>query len=203
MVLFTYLRVFHNCFKWRSFTGFWATASLLISLGLFWLLLLVSKLLSSGWFRYFLRFSIPPVIFTNFRLPFERHKTQLVPPSPLYAIIYHCYFYPFECFSYHHQLIVFHWSLSDSMSPQAFRTLLSILADLNCTVVWMVSTRVLISNSSSPFTYSLVTVPSAPNTIGITVNDDNNISNFNYYFYYYHYYYEAVLYIYIRAGLLA
>ena len=74
-----------------------------------------------------------------------------------------------ESFSHQHQLMVFHWSLSDSKSPQVSRTLLSILADLNCVVVCMVSTRVLISNSSSPFTNPLVTVPSAPITIGITV----------------------------------
>ena len=35
--------------------------------------------------------------------------------------------------------MAFHWSLSGSNSPQDFRTLLSILADLNNAVVWMVS----------------------------------------------------------------
>ena len=50
---------------------------------------------------------------------------------------------------------------------QVSRTLLSILADLNSTVVWI--TRVLISDSSSPCTNLLVTVPRAPITIGITV----------------------------------
>ena len=37
--------------------------------------------------------------------------------------------------------MVFHWSLSDSKSPQVSRTLLSILAVLNNAVVWIVSTR--------------------------------------------------------------
>ena len=64
--------------------------------------------------------------------------------------------------------MVFHWSLSDSKSPQVSRTLLSILADLNSAVGWMVSTRVRISNSSNPFINPLVTVPSAPITISIT-----------------------------------
>ena len=59
----------------------------------------------------------------------------------------------------------FHWSLSDSKSPQVPRTLLSILAVLNNTVVWMVST----SKSSSPFNNPLVTVPKASITIGIIV----------------------------------
>ena len=48
-------------------------------------------------------------------------------------------------------------------------TLPSILADLNNAVVWMASNCLLISKSSSPCTNSLVTVPSPPITIGITV----------------------------------
>ena len=65
--------------------------------------------------------------------------------------------------------MVFHWSLSDSKSPQVSRTLLSILAVLNNAVVWMVSTRPPTSKSSSPFSNPLVTVPNAPVTIGIIV----------------------------------
>ena len=65
--------------------------------------------------------------------------------------------------------MVFHWGLSDSKSPQVSRTLLSILAVLNNTVVWMVSTRPPTSKYSSPFNNSLVTVPKAPITIGIIV----------------------------------
>ena len=49
------------------------------------------------------------------------------------------------------------------------RTLLSILADLNNAVVWMISIRPVISKFSHPCTNPLVTVPSAPITIGITV----------------------------------
>ena len=63
--------------------------------------------------------------------------------------------------------MVFHWSLSDSKSPQVSRILLSILAVLNNAVVWMVSTRPSTSKSSSPFSNPLVTVPNAPITIGI------------------------------------
>ena len=65
--------------------------------------------------------------------------------------------------------MVFHWSPSDRKSPQVTRTFLSSLVDLNNAVVWMVSAHPLISQSSSLFTNSLVTVPSAPNTIGVTV----------------------------------
>ena len=47
-------------------------------------------------------------------------------------------------------------------------THVSILADRNNTVVWMVSI-LLISKSSNPFANPLLTIPSAPISIGITV----------------------------------
>ena len=62
--------------------------------------------------------------------------------------------------------MVFHWSLSDSTSPQVSRTLLSILAVLNNAVIWIVSTRRSTSKSSRPLNNYLVTVPNAPITIG-------------------------------------
>ena len=62
-----------------------------------------------------------------------------------------------------------HWSLSDSKSPQVSKTLLGILADLKNPVVWIVSTRPLISKYSSLFTNPLVTVPRSPIIIGITI----------------------------------
>ena len=65
--------------------------------------------------------------------------------------------------------MVFHWSLSESKSPQVSRTLLSILAVLNNAVVWMVSARPPTSKLSSPLSNPLVTVPNAPITIGIIV----------------------------------
>ena len=76
--------------------------------------------------------------------------------------------YSFESLSHQHKLIVFHWSLSDSKSPQVSGPLLSILANLNNAGVGMVSTS-LISNSASPFTNLSEIVPSALITIGITV----------------------------------
>ena len=48
--------------------------------------------------------------------------------------------------------------LSDSKYPQVSRNLHRTLADLNSAIVWMVSSRVIISNSSSLFTNTLVTV---------------------------------------------
>ena len=53
-------------------------------------------------------------------------------------------------------------------SPQVSRTL-RILADYNNAGFGMVSTCVLFSKSSSPFSKSLGIVPSAPIIIGITV----------------------------------
>ena len=53
--------------------------------------------------------------------------------------------------------MVFHWRLSDSTSPQVTRTFLSILAFFDYIVVWMVSTRLPTSKSSSPFSNPLVT----------------------------------------------
>ena len=55
------------------------------------------------------------------------------------------------------------------MSPQVYRTILSILAVSNNAVIWMVSIRPPASKSSSPFNKSLVTVPKAPIMIGLTV----------------------------------
>ena len=54
--------------------------------------------------------------------------------------------------------MVFYWRLSDSKSLQVSKTLLNILADLNNAVVWIVSTRPVISKSSNPNTDPLVTV---------------------------------------------
>ena len=65
--------------------------------------------------------------------------------------------------------MAFHWSLSDSKSPQISRTLLSILAVLNNAVVWMVSIRPPTSKSSSPVSNPLITVLNTPMTIGIIV----------------------------------
>ena len=60
--------------------------------------------------------------------------------------------------------MVFNWSLSDSKSPQVSRIHLNIQADLNNAVVWMVSTRPVISKTSSPGIRPLISVPRAPIT---------------------------------------
>ena len=65
--------------------------------------------------------------------------------------------------------MVFHWSLSDSKSPQVSRTLLNVLAFLNNLVVWIVFSRPPPSKSSSSFSNPLLTVTKSPITIGIIV----------------------------------
>ena len=77
-------------------------------------------------------------------------------------------FTPLE-FSHQLTLMVFHWNLSDSKSPQVSSTCLRILAVLSNAVVWIVSTCPPTSSSSKPFNNLLVIVPNAPITIGTIV----------------------------------
>ena len=65
--------------------------------------------------------------------------------------------------------MAFPCSLSDVKSSEIFRTLLSILADLNNAVVLMVSSCSLISKSFASFTNPLRTFSSAPFKIGIVI----------------------------------
>ena len=65
--------------------------------------------------------------------------------------------------------MVFHWSLSDSKSPQVSRTHLRILAVLSNAVIRIVSTRPPTFKSSRPFSNPLVIVPKAPIIIGTIV----------------------------------
>ena len=62
------------------------------------------------------------------------------------------------------------WSLSDSKCRQVVRNFLSILANLNNAVVWMVSSRPLISKSISPCANPLATVLRAPTLTDITIS---------------------------------
>ena len=65
--------------------------------------------------------------------------------------------------------MVFQWSLSESKYPHVSMTLLSILSNLNNAIIGKVSILVLISNSSISFTNPLVTLLSAPITLGVIV----------------------------------
>ena len=89
--------------------------------------------------------------------------------SYYYYYYYYYYYLLLESFSYQFELMVSHWSLSDSKSPQVFRTLLSILAVLSNAVIWIVSTRPPTSYASRPFNNPLIIVPKAPITIGTIV----------------------------------
>ena len=63
--------------------------------------------------------------------------------------------------------MVSYWSLSDSKSSQVFRILFSILADLSNVIVWMISTRPLMSMSCRPFINLSVTVTRASTCINV------------------------------------
>ena len=97
-------------------------------------------------------------------------RYHLVEWSNFNHLHYYYYYLLLESFFLHQlTLMVFHWSLSDSKSPQVSKTLFSILTVINNAVVWMVSTRPFISKPFSPFINPLGTVPRAPTTIGIIV----------------------------------
>ena len=68
------------------------------------------------------------------------YQVTWVPWRELFIII----IFSLRLFSHQQTLTVYHWSLSDSKSPQVSRTLLSILAGLNNAVVWTVSTILLL-----------------------------------------------------------
>ena len=92
----------------------------------------------------------------------------LIDGTLIYYYLYYDYYY-YSLRVFFTSALADGLSLSDSMSPQVSRTLLSILADLNNVLVWMVSIRPLIFKSSSPFNNDLMTVPKAPITIGTIV----------------------------------
>ena len=84
---------------------------------------------------------------------------------PYHHLAYICYFVA----SYLFTLVI--WLVLIAFTPFKFiaRTLQNILADLDNTVVWIVSIRLPISNTFSPLTNLLGTVPNAPITIGISI----------------------------------
>ena len=107
--------------------------------------------------------------FLNF-FPRPSEPAARAPTTTGIAIIFIIIIYLLiESILYQRLLMVFHSSLRDSKTPQVPRTLLSILADLNNVLVWMVSNRPVISKSSSFCINPLVTVKRAPITIGMIV----------------------------------
>ena len=96
---------------------------------------------------------------TLIRLDLER-IFQTSPPLPATLSAKIQRFTPFRVF--------FYTSLSDYKSPQVSRTLLSIQANLSA-VVWIVSSRPLISKSFRPCANPLVTAPRRPITSSTTV----------------------------------
>ena len=78
-------------------------------------------------------------------------------------------FYSFRVFHISVSWWSHHWGLSDCEFPQVSSSPLRILAVLNNTIIWIVSTRQPTSKSSRPFNNPLVIVPNAPFTTGTIV----------------------------------
>ena len=101
--------------------------------------------------------------------------------------------------------MVFYCSLGDREFPYISRTLFRFQGDLNSHIVWIVSNRV-ISNSSCPFTNSLVTVLSSLMLFFYAILLHLHIicliassrlpHNLHYYYYYYYYYFYYYYYYY-------
>ena len=99
-------------------------------------------------------------------------KWDNLAPS-LFPDYYYYYYYYYCCYYYYYSLRVFHlgisWRSFSDVWVTVSRTFLSILADINNVVVWMVSTSPLISKSSSPFNIPSVTVARVSIMIWINV----------------------------------
>ena len=65
--------------------------------------------------------------------------------------------------------MVFHKSQSDSKSPEASRTLFSILADFNNFIDWMIMIRLPIFNSSNHLSNPSRSTLGVPITIGLSL----------------------------------
>ena len=95
--------------------------------------------------------------------------------------------------------MVFHLSLRDSKTPQVSRTLLLILVDLNNTIIWIVSIRLLIPKSPSLFSKSSGDVSSAPVTIGMTVtfmfHGINSLARSMYLFFFFFFFFHFVVHL--------
>ena len=146
-------------------------------------------MLWSEWAWFFFQSLIPLVSFPTFWILFQVHQLQWVSPlsscftvfSALWldpsiflsfyflsyslwvARMVNKFFFLLASFSHLCQLVVFYYSLSDSKSSQVSRTILSILANLNSDVVYMVLIVSLIFISFGLFFNNSGTV-----TIGIT-----------------------------------
>ena len=77
------LRIFNTSFRWWTFTGVCMTASLLMSLGLFWVFWTISTMVYSGWFLFILWFPTLQVPSPSLLGLFLVCQLQLVSPSSL------------------------------------------------------------------------------------------------------------------------
>ena len=81
-------RIFHISVSWWFFTGFWVTANLLKSPGLFSVLRPFSIMLSFGWSSIVRQIASPPGPLRILQLLYQKHQSQLVQSSPSCSIIF-------------------------------------------------------------------------------------------------------------------
>ena len=103
--------------------------------------------------------------FSKIKVSIKKWKFRKIKYVIIIIIIY-LLSYSFRVFHISISWWFFHWSLSDSKSPQVSRTPCNTLAVLSNTIIWIVSTRPPTSKSSRPFNNLLVIVQKAPITIG-------------------------------------
>ena len=143
---------------------------------------LIGLCLSSYFAGYFLNLKL--ILFYNWVIFYHTTIFLILLPHPVFKMIFKqkiCFaktskrFHSFHGYFtmvwviYQFWTVVFHCSLSNGNFPQISRTLLSILADLNNAVIWMVLLLPLISISPSVSFKSFLIAPSAATTTGITV----------------------------------
>ena len=156
------LRLFHYQTTLVYFTQVWATANLLRSSGIFWVYQPILPILCQD---------VP-----NISSELKFHKSFLKAFRDLFKYNwYHRHVVHF--YYYFTPLRFFHISIRCGFSTGVWATAslfhlswtpLSILADLNNAIAWIVSTGSLFSNSSNPCGNHFATVSSVSITIGIT-----------------------------------
>ena len=174
------IRVFHISVSWWSSTEDWVTASLLKSPQVARTLLSVLTIFNNA--IVWIVSTRPPTSKSSrpFNNPLVSVPKAQITIGIIVTFMFHSFFNSLAKLLLLLLLLLFTpWEfftsvLADGLSlefewQQVSRTLISILAVPNNVLVWMISTRPLISKSSSFFNNPLVTVPKAPITSGIIV----------------------------------
>ena len=141
------------------------------------------------WSRFVLQFPTPPAPFQAFRdhSKWTNYNWYHYPPHVRQVFSY--YYHYFTLFWAFHTSVTWWfstgvWVMAIVLKSPRFFLIFGLI--LIISFIWILSTHPLIYKSSSPFINTLVTVPSAPITTGITVTFlFHSSSSFSYYYYYY------------------